>query len=235
MEQPYKLHYAPDNASLVIRLALEELGQSYETVLVDRGKKAEKTPEYTKLNPMGLVPVLETKQGPIFETAAILLWLSDRHSGIAPDKNAPERGDFLKWLFFVSNTLHIALRQMFYPASYVGVNEEAQSALRQHSTKEIVRFFDMLEQNAGTQSSVIGGTDPNALDIYIAACMRWIALYPRDLDRSWFSIERWPHLQGMARRLEDRASVAVLCQAEGMAANPFTAPDYPNPLEGSAT
>ena len=37
-ESPYRLHYAPDNASLVIRLVLEEMGLPYETVLVDRAR-----------------------------------------------------------------------------------------------------------------------------------------------------------------------------------------------------
>ena len=32
----YTLHYAPDNASLIIRLALEAQGVAYDTCLVDR-------------------------------------------------------------------------------------------------------------------------------------------------------------------------------------------------------
>ncbi|MCB1329029.1 MAG: glutathione S-transferase N-terminal domain-containing protein, partial [Maritimibacter sp.] len=71
------LHYAPDNASLIIRIALEELGLPYETRLVDRQAEAQKSPAYLALNPQGLIPVLETPEGPIFETAAILLWLGE--------------------------------------------------------------------------------------------------------------------------------------------------------------
>ena len=55
MKPEYRLHYAPDNASLVIRLVLEELGQPYETVLVDRKAQAQNSPEYRALNPGGLV------------------------------------------------------------------------------------------------------------------------------------------------------------------------------------
>src|SRR5680860_279820 len=35
------LHYAPDNASLIVRLALEELELPYETRLVDRSVRAQ--------------------------------------------------------------------------------------------------------------------------------------------------------------------------------------------------
>ena len=35
----YVLHYAPDNASLIVRLALEEMGLPYRTVLVDRARR----------------------------------------------------------------------------------------------------------------------------------------------------------------------------------------------------
>ena len=84
MTPRYRLHYAPDNASLIIRLALEELGQAYETTLVNRQAQVQRSAAYRALNPNGLIPVLETPDGPMFETAAILLWLADRHGALAP-------------------------------------------------------------------------------------------------------------------------------------------------------
>ena len=42
----YRLHYAPDNASLIIRLVLEELGVPYATALIDRAARGQKAPEY---------------------------------------------------------------------------------------------------------------------------------------------------------------------------------------------
>ncbi len=111
----YVLHYAPDNASLIVRLALEHRRIPYRTKLVDRAARGQDAPGYRALNPHGLIPVLETRQGPLFETGAILLWLADTHGGLGPAPHAPDRGDFLKWLFYVSNTLHPALSMMFYP------------------------------------------------------------------------------------------------------------------------
>ena len=79
-----RLHYAPDNASLCIRLALLELDLPFEAVLVNRSIRAQKSAPYLALNPNGLIPVLETPDGPLFETGAILLWLSDTYGGLMP-------------------------------------------------------------------------------------------------------------------------------------------------------
>ena len=78
----YILHYAPDNASLIIRLALEHAQVPYRDVLVDRAAVAQRSAEYLALNPNGLIPVLETPEGPLFETGAILLWLADTHGSL---------------------------------------------------------------------------------------------------------------------------------------------------------
>ena len=138
---PYRLHYAPDNASLIVRLALEELGVPYDTVLVDRAARAQRRPAYLALNPNGLIPVLETPVGPIFETGAILLWLADTHGALAPVPNDPPRAAFLKWLFWVSDTLHADLRMLFHPENYTGPDAAAQAALnRAKRVRHKMRF-----------------------------------------------------------------------------------------------
>src|SRR5690606_19758243 len=116
----YVLHYAPDNASLVVRLVLEELGQPYRTCLVDRRGRAQDSVAYRQLNPNGLIPALETPDGAMFETGAILLWLAERHDRLAPRPGDPARAALLKWLFFVSNTLHADARLLFYADRHAG-------------------------------------------------------------------------------------------------------------------
>ena len=48
----------PGNASMTPHMLLEELGVPFELKLVDRENNAHKSPEYLKLNPNGLIPVL---------------------------------------------------------------------------------------------------------------------------------------------------------------------------------
>ncbi|MGC3939372.1 glutathione S-transferase family protein [Roseobacter sp. EG26] len=225
----YILHYAPDNASLGVRLALEELRLNYRAALVDRQLQAQRSPDYLDLNPNGLIPVLETPQGPIFETAAILLWLADQHGGLAPAANAVNRAELLKWLFFLSNTLHPALRTLFYPEKYIGPNPDHQLLLQNHARADILRHLGTLDAH-WRQTDV-----PLLLNLYLAPMLRWIQLYPAASDKTWFDLSSLPALHRMAERLETRKSVVTAQTAEGLGPRPFTAPRAPCPPEGSAT
>ncbi|GAB1364448.1 hypothetical protein MASR1M32_36840 [Rhodobacter sp.] len=80
------LRYTPDTAALPVRILLEDLGLPYTARLVDRDGGELASPAYRALHPLGKIPVLETAEGPMFETSAILLWLADTH---APGRLAP--------------------------------------------------------------------------------------------------------------------------------------------------
>ena len=232
--EAYRLHYAPDNASLIIRLALDARGLSYDTVLVDRQVNAQRSQAYRALNPNGLIPVLETPQGPIFETGAILLWLADTHGGLGPSQDAPDRAAFLKWLFFVANTLHPALRMIFYPQKYVGPDPRAHAQLHQTVTQNLGTHLSHLDQLAATQPGWFGAQDPSVMDFYVACCLRWCALYPAQTDRSWFTLAQTPHLHDICAHLQTLPCCDAAQRAEGLGPTPFTNPNYATPPEGSA-
>ncbi|EEE36944.1 glutathione S-transferase family protein [Rhodobacteraceae bacterium KLH11] len=232
MESPYRLHYAPDNASLVIRLALEEMGLPYGTVLVDRSRNEQDGATYRTLNPNGLIPVLETPQGPIFETAAILLWLADTHDQMAPAPETPDRAAFLKWLFFTSNTLHADLRILFYAEKYIA--PEQGDALRAGIRPRLRQHLQLLEGLAQQAPGWFSADHVSVLTLYVACMMRWMALYPAQVDRSWYQLADTPRLREILTQLELRPSTRAAIAAEGLGATPFTSPTYANPPEGSA-
>jgi glutathione S-transferase len=226
----YTLHYAPDNASLIIRLALLEAKLPFRTVLVDRASRAQDGPDYRRLNPTGLIPTLETPDGPLGETGAILLWLADRHgAGLGPGAADPSRGAFLQWLFFLSNSAHTDLRQMFYPHRYVA--QADIPAYHKTLSHRMQHHFALLDSAAQRHPALF--QPPSALTLYICALVRWSALYPKHAAR-WLDLSSFPHLAALAHEVERRDSVVKLRQAEGMAEHPFTNPCHPNPPEGSA-
>jgi glutathione S-transferase len=229
----YVLHYAPDNASLIIRLALEHRGIPYRTQLVNRADRQQDTKAYKTLNPTGLIPVLETPQGPVFETGAILLWLADTHGGLGPAPDAAGRGDFLKWLFYLANTPHPALRQMFYPEKYI--TPDASTALRQGLARHLDQCFTTLNACAATRPPWLGADAPTLLDFYLCALLRWSALYPDPVTCAWFDLSNYPALHALCARTEALPCTATLQSAEGLGTHPFTAPRLPTPPEGSAT
>ncbi|GAA6174864.1 glutathione S-transferase family protein [Sulfitobacter pacificus] len=229
----YILHYAPDNASLIIRTALELRGLPYRTQLVDRRSKEQMSPAYRALNPNGLIPVLETPQGPMFETGAILLWLADTHGGLGPTPESSARADFLKWLFFISNTIHPALRMMFYPAKYIA--DDHIAALRAGLADTLHQSFTTLDQAAAGNPALFAGASPTVLELYAAALLRWSAIYPAEHDKTWFSLANYPALQRICLRLETLPVTECLQITEGLGTHPFSDPQFPTPPIGSAT
>lgn len=228
----YVLHYAPDNASLILRFALEEAGLPYSTALVDRTTRQQDSAEYRALNPTGLIPTLVTPDGPISETAACLLWLADRHpkAGLAPQPADPSRAAFLKWLFFLSNTAHADLRQIFYPEQYV-----PPAAIADHHnllTARMKRHFTLLDRAAHDNPTLFAA--PGVLALYTATLLRWPVLYPKKTAK-WLRIADYPFLLAMALALESRPAIQSAAQAEGLGTTPFTNPQYAAPPEGSAT
>ena len=227
----YVLHYAPDNASLAVRLALEELGVPYRSALVDRAARAQEAATYRAVSPTALIPALETPDGAIFETGAILLWLADRHGGLAPAPGAADRGDFLKWFFFTSNTLHADMRGLFYPDRYAGAGVAAFRALTEG---RILRSLALLDAALADRPGWCRPGAPGALGCYLAPLVRWLALYPR-ANPMKPDLAAYPALRAVLSDLEGRPSARRAAEAEGLGPAPFTAPAYPAPPEGSAT
>jgi glutathione S-transferase len=221
----YVLHYAPDNASLIVRLVLEEAGLPYQTTLVDRSLRGADgigygAKDYRAINPAGLIPALETPQGVLFETGAILLWLSDRH-GFGPGEAEPGRLALLKWLFFLSNTVHAEMRQLFYQEQYIPTDAHA----RHHTlvSTRVRRHFALLDHAAAETPGpfAIGGI----LAAYTACLMRWAA-DPRG-QALWFNLSDYPALARIAQRLDARPATQRIAEQEGLGPRPFAAPAFP--------
>jgi glutathione S-transferase len=223
----YRLHYAPDNASLIIRFVLDGAGIPYRTALVDRASRQHDSPAYRALNPTGLIPTLETPHGPISETGAILLWLADTHN-LGPDPASHARPMFLKWLFYLSNSAHADLRQIFYPHQYCPA--EALAGHREITRSRMQQHFAQLDTAARRHPDLFAPAKP--LGVYALALTRWAALYPVTGPR-WFNLADFQTLAALARAQEARVETPVIARAEGLGAHPFTAPEQPNPPEGS--
>ena len=77
--------YWRSSAAYRVRLALGLKGLSYDSVAHDLRRGAQRAEDYRLLQPQGLVPVLETPDGPLIQSPAILEWLEERY----PDPPLP--------------------------------------------------------------------------------------------------------------------------------------------------
>lgn len=226
------LYYAPDNASLVVRLMMEEAGLPYKTILVDRSVNMQNSEPYLALNPDGLIPVCIINNAPVFETAAILLSLADMHSTLAVPIDDERRPQFLKYLFFLSNSLHSDLRMRFYPEKYVGKHSQAKQSFVSTTLERLHHRFSVF--NAAYQESntrYLFGTDPGIVDLYLAVCFRWAQLYPLD-SRGDFTATAFAAVTAMSKELEKRPAVKRACAKEGIGGLFFSEPELADPPEG---
>ena len=91
----YTLYHQDGARSTAALLTLEEGGLDYELRRVDISADEHRDPEFLALNPRGLIPALVTETGEMLgETAAIMLYLADRHrlTDLAPLPEEPVLG-----------------------------------------------------------------------------------------------------------------------------------------------
>jgi maleylpyruvate isomerase len=80
MSEPLLLHgYWRSGTSYRTRIALEIKGLAYRQAPVDLRAGEQASPAYRALNPQGLVPALETPDGVLTQSSAILEWLEERY------------------------------------------------------------------------------------------------------------------------------------------------------------
>lgn len=110
-----RLHHSPLACSLASRMALAETGLDHEIAVVRLAKGEHLTEAYGRINPRRKVPALETDQGVITETSAILPYIAD----LAPDRGLMPATGYPRavaqaWLGFLSSTLHPNLTRALF-------------------------------------------------------------------------------------------------------------------------
>jgi GST-like protein len=83
-------------------VALEEAGLPYRIHKIDLGKGESHTPEFLKLNPAGLIPVIVDQDGPggkplsVAQSGAIILYAAEKAGKLIP-KDAARRAMAMQW------------------------------------------------------------------------------------------------------------------------------------------
>lgn len=219
----YVLHYSPDTASLAVRMVLAELGVPHQALLIDRDGGALTSQAYLRLHPLGKIPAMETPDGPMFETAAMLLHLCDAHPGpMAPAPDAPERAAFLSWLFFTSTNIHPTLLQLFYPERVAG--PQCVPQVQAHARVLMQTLLAKLEaMTARDAPDWLSAHKPTLLGYYIAMLLRWLGSMPAD-HPAYFASTDYPALHRVLAHLETRTATQTIATDEALGLTPFTHP-----------
>jgi len=206
----YTLYYSPGTASMVVHLALLEIGAPHRLEKVDFDKDAQHSADYLRLNPRGQVPTLVIEGKPYFESAALLMLLAERHpeAKLAPPPGSALRADWYQWIAFLANALGSAYRLWFYPPD-LGA-EEHPPAVRDALRSRIEDSWALVDAHLAARGPYMLGAEFSGVDLLALMYMRWSRNMPRPATE-------WPALRKHADLMRARPSWARLYEVEGLA------------------
>ena len=161
------LYFAPWSSASTSAWAIEELGVPHEKKKLDLKAKDTQTPEFLKLNPNGLVPLLVHDGVPIFESAAIIAYLGETFGVEKKLFPAPgtDRGLALQWLVWANVTLASAFMRMMMNKDNPAVADAALAATKKN--------LGILDAALAGKQYIVGDTFTFA-DLQLAGATGWM-------------------------------------------------------------
>lgn len=202
-----------------ISIALEELALPYELHVLDLGKKVQKEPWFTAINPNGRIPAIIDRANDnfaVFESGAILIYLAEKTGRLMP-QDPKGRSLVLQWLMFQMGGIGPMMGQA--NVFYRYFPEKIQPAIDRYQG-ECRRLFHVLDDHLAQHEFLAG-------DYSIADIANW----------AWVRTHRWsgvdteglPHLQRWIRQI--RARPAVLRGIEQPPSNVLERAESPDKVE----
>ena len=149
-----RLHHQPRSRSTRALWLLEELGVPFDLTVLSREDK--QTPEYLALHPLGRSPVLEEEGGPVFESAALVLHIADKHldAGLIAPLGSHERALQYQWCFFGMTDIESALMDLARQAWKD--SGEPHADVVERATERFVATAGVIEAAIGAGEYLVG-------------------------------------------------------------------------------
>lgn len=186
----------PNTRSLRVTWMLEELGLDYEYRLVNMTKGESRFPDYLAVNPAGKVPALQTEQGILTESVAIINYLGalKPDEGLIPTHTLFERARYDQWCLF-------AVAELEQPLWTIGKNKfalpKAQRCPEIFPTAEweFQKALGLLSDALGENPYILG-SHFSAADILLAHTLFW----GRDFKQKIEATNLLDYMQRMSQR-----------------------------------
>jgi glutathione S-transferase len=202
-------YYAPMSTATITDLVLEELGLTCKRVKLDIKAGDTKKPDFLKVNPNGKVPVLVHDDTPIWESAAITMYLGEMFGvdkGLYP-KAGPKRGEAMKWITWTNVTLCDAVYRW-------ARNTMEWVPAEQHNAKAAAAAKTDIAHCLGIVDSALTGRkfltgDYTLADTHLNSCIDWLRHMKIDMTA-------FKHLNEWSQRCTARPAYSKVMKAEGM-------------------
>ena len=193
-----KLYGVPGSRAMRSLWMLEELGVPYENVKVDF-VKGTKTPEFSKLNPNGHIPVLHDGDLVLWESLAINLYLARKHDkGLWPT-SIEDEGRAYQWSVWAMTELEeplltALLHRVVFPAEQRDAKKADDAAMR------FAKPLGVLDGALADREYLLGPQFTVA-DLNVASVMAWARMAKLDLASA-------PHTAAWLTRCTSRPALA---------------------------
>jgi glutathione S-transferase len=202
------LFYCPGHLSFAPHVALYEIGKPFEAVHVSIKDGGTQSPAFRRLNPKGKVPVLDTGQEILTESAAILCYLalSCPESRLLPQSPLGV-ARAVEWTNWLSGVLTSVISQSFHPQRFA---EDPQShpGIRQRGVEGIRSAYAQIESLLQPQPWALA-EGYSIVDPVLAIFFRWGHLVPLDM-------RQFTHWNTHTRRMEQRPAVQAALRSESI-------------------
>ena len=189
----YKLHaFAQSGNVFKVAVALQALRQSWTAIHMPFSDFAGGVPRSDAwrqdVNPMGELPILEVDGKKLTQSAAILLYLSNKH-GAYGGQDEDERQEVLRWMFFDNHkfTSYFATWRFLKSFSPTAPDPVIEKFLR----GRVDNAFGIVERHLANRDYIVG-TQPTIADMSLAGYMYYPAEESGyDLPKQYPAIARW--------------------------------------------
>ena len=194
----YRIYGAAGSGSVPVEAALTLIGAPYDVVVdAPTWEGDHQRDRVAPVNPMRQLPAVIAPDGEVMtESAAILIWLAERHpqAGLAPAAGDPERGQFLRWMTFIPASIYSMYWVRDIPARLAGDDPDDQSRILERTADRIAECWRTMEDQLSPGRFLLGER-MTMLDLYVTVVSRWRPMRRR------FYVEA-PRMAEVVRRID---------------------------------
>jgi glutathione S-transferase len=168
-------YYAPMSTANITELVLEELGTPCERVKLDMQQGETRKPEFLRLNPNGKVPLIVHDGVPIWESAAITMYLGEMfgvQKGLYPAQGV-RRGEAMKWIVWTNVTLLDAVFRWMRNTSEWTPADQHNAKTAEAAQKDIQGCLGMLDEALARRQFLI--EEYTLADTHVSAVTGWFS------------------------------------------------------------